>query len=165
MTRWQRENLTYSFIALASIAMLIWVIPAQMPPYPGYGVEASLLPNVSVGIILALSLLALGRNALAYWIEKEIDANDTTYPDEEQSGSYSQVGRVHLWHLAKFLVPCALLMPAMQWTGFIPAGIAFLLLIQYLCGQRRLLISASVAIVSVLLVHSAMTYVLRVPLP
>ena len=35
------------------------------------------------------------------------------------------------------MIPCVLLMPAMKWVGFIPAGLVFMLLIQYLCGQRK----------------------------
>jgi hypothetical protein len=165
MTRIARDNLTYGLIALGCLALLFWIIPAQMPEYPGYGVPASVLPNVATGIMLVLSLLMLLRNALSHLMARPISPEEREYPEDDQKGNYSQVGRVRLWHLSKFIVPCALLMPAMQWLGFIPAGIAFMLLIQYLCGQRRPVLLLVVSVGSVLLVYAAMRYALGVPLP
>ena len=60
MTKSKRENIISGGIALGSVVFLLWIIPAYSPPYPGYGVSASLLPNVTVGIILALSVIVAG---------------------------------------------------------------------------------------------------------
>ena len=65
MTELQRDTLAYGVVAAASAYLLIWIIPAYTPEYPGYGVPASLLPDIAAGFMLALSLLGLGRAALS----------------------------------------------------------------------------------------------------
>ena len=57
MTELQRDTLAYGVVAAASAYLLIWIIPAYTPEYPGYGVPASLLPDIAAGFMLALSLL------------------------------------------------------------------------------------------------------------
>ena len=123
MTELQRDTLAYGVVAAASAYLLIWIIPAYTPEYPGYGVPASLLPDIAAGFMLALSLLGLGRAALSW-------------RKAEKSGGDGQTA-VRWRHLACFLIPCALLMPAMSLFGFLPAGIAFMVVIQIGCGQRR----------------------------
>ncbi|MDI6725512.1 MAG: tripartite tricarboxylate transporter TctB family protein [Smithellaceae bacterium] len=159
MTIRQRENIIYGGIALGSLILLGWVIPAHSPPYPGYGVSAALVPNVTAGIMLTLAVLSLGRNL---WSGRAAGANAG---EEKPSGAAYREDRVHLGHLARFMVPSALLMPAMKWVGFIPAGLAFMLLIQYLCGQRKPGPAALTAAVSVFLIYALMRYGLGVPMP
>ena len=65
MTELQRDTLAYGVVAAASACLLVWIIPAHTPEYPGYGVPASLLPDIAAGFMLALSLLGLGRAALS----------------------------------------------------------------------------------------------------
>jgi len=165
MTRRQRDNLIFIFIALGSVIFLKWVIPAYTPPYPGYGVKASLLPNIAVSIILIISIIVLITNLLTYILKKEVPAEDAEYPDENESGGSVQTGKINLLHLAKFLIPSALLMPAMQWMGFIPAGIIFMLVIQYFCGRREPVAAVVVAVATVLLIYTAMRYGFGVPMP
>lgn len=155
--RERRENLVYGGIALGSVVFLLWVIPAYSPPYPGYGVSASLLPNLTIGTILALSVLALVRNLLAYSVERSKGSAVTEKTRTED--------KVHLWHLTRFMIPCALLMPAVKWVGFIPAGVVFMLAIQYLCGQRRPVTLVLVAACTVGVLYVAMRYGLSVPMP
>lgn len=152
-----RENLAYCFTALGSVVFLVWLIPAYTPPYPGYGVPAHFTPNIAVSIILILSILALVRNLVAHLSRKIQLAEDV--------GCTQTRGPVQWRHLALFMVPCVLVMPAMQLVGFIPAGIAFMLLIQYLCGQRRPVIAVVVAVVTVGVLYAAMRYGLGVPMP
>jgi len=159
MTIRQRDNLIFGFIALGSVAFLLWIIPAYSPPYPGYGVSASLLPNVTIGTMLVLSVLALMRNILSYLLVK------SKKPEGSQSGNTSQVDKVYLWHLARFMIPCILLMPAMQWVGFIPAGLVFMLVIQYFCGQRKPVSAVLVAVGLVGFLYAVMRYGLGVPMP
>jgi len=162
MTRRKRDNLTYGGIVVGCGAFLLWVIPTQTPPYPGYGVSAALLPNVAFGIILVLAGLLLLDNLLAYRAEKLKGPAD---PEERASQEIKPDDKVHFWRLALFMIPCILLMPAMQWIGFIPAGIAFMLFFQFLCGQRKPLTFALVAVVPVLIIYAAMRYGLGVPMP
>lgn len=165
MTMRKRENLTYGGIALGSVVFLLWIIPAYTPPYPGYGVSAALLPNVAVGIILVLSVLALLRNVLSHSSAKSLNSEESQFPEEDQSGDNSQEGRVHLWHLARFFIPCFLVLPAMKWVGFIPAGLVFVLVIQYLCGQRKLVPTVLVPVGTVGIMYVALRYGLSVPMP
>lgn len=162
MTGKKRENLVYGGVALGSLVFLIWIIPTFTPPYPGYGVSSALLPNVAFGIILALSVLSLVRDLLAYRAEK---SEEPATPEQGQSGDISHEDRVHLWHLARFMIPCVLLMPAMQLVGFIPGGLLFMLLIQYLCGQRKPVTLVLVAVLTVGLMYVAMRYGLGIPMP
>ena len=159
MTKTTRDNFIFGGIVLSSLVFLLWIIPAQTPEYPGYGVPASLVPNVTVGIILVLSAMVLLRNILSFVLAK------STSSEEKQLRVNIQVDRVHLWHLVCFMIPCLLLMPAMQWAGFIPAGIVFMLVIQYLCGQRKPVQVALVAVVPVCIMYLAMRYGLGVPMP
>ena len=148
MTQAQRDTISYGTIAVFSSALLIWIIPAWSPEYPGYGVPATLLPNIAAGFMLVLSLLGLIRAVLA-----------------RTSASGGSVERIHWKHIAVFLIPCVLLMPAMARIGFIPAGIVFMLWIQHACGQRRWLTMAVVAVVPVAVVYARMRYCLGVPMP
>ena len=151
MTELQRDTLAYGVVAAASAYLLIWIIPAYTPEYPGYGVPASLLPDIAAGFMLALSLLGLGQAALSR-------------RKAEKSGRGRQTA-VRWRHLACFLIPCALLMPAMSLFGFLPAGIAFMGVIQIGCGQRRWLPMTLVAVAPVLLVYAIMRFGLGVPMP
>lgn len=157
MTARIRENLVYGTIALASLVFLIWVIPTYTPAYPGYGVPASMVPNVTVGGILLLSALALVRNLIVLARSRQQESRE-----ENQDG---QVDRVHLLHLVKFMLPCILLMPAMKWLGFLPAAIMFMLVIQYCCNQRKPVALILVALVPVGTIYVAMRFLLGVPMP
>lgn len=159
MTSRVRENLITGGVGLGALVFLIWVIPAYTPPYPGYGVPSSLVPNVAVGAILALSVLALARN-----IVSDIWAKSNN-PVESRSGNTSHVDRVNLRHLSLFMIPCVLLMPAMKWIGFIPAGLVFMLMIQYFCGQRKPVPAVLVPVCTVGILYVAMRYGLGVPMP
>lgn len=64
MTNAQRENYGYGGMAVASLILLLWLIPSYSPEYPGYGVPATLVPNLAAGFILLLALLGLAHNML-----------------------------------------------------------------------------------------------------
>lgn len=159
MTEKKRDNLVSGGVAIGSVFFLAWVIPTFTPPYPGYGVSSALLPNVAFGSILVLSLLSLGYNIFSHFKAK------LTNPEAGQSEDIRSEDRVYLWHLASFMIPCILLMPTMKWMGFIPSGLLFMLLMQYLCGQRKPVTAVLVAICSVGLMYAAMRYGLSVPMP
>lgn len=160
MTIRQRDNITYASLIAASIVFLVWVIPTFTPPYPGYGVPTDLLPNVAVGITLALSCLALVKNLL-----KGARAGEGETPGKGDLAEVNPEEGVHLIHLLSFMVPCALLMPAMQYFGFLPAALVFLGIIQFLCGQRSPVQGVLVAVSAAGLLYLAMRYGLGVPMP
>lgn len=222
MTERQRDMLAYGVVALAAGNLLLWIIPACTPEYPGYGVPASLLPNIAAGFMLALSLLGLARAALASRAERRETAtapgpvqaapakakrpgNETarviptasapgvpaeaparaaeaalrepvagekagadgaaSQPEKAEATPLPTASRIQWLHLARFLIPCALLMPAMSWLGFIPAGVIFMAVIQCFCGQRRPLAFGLVAVLPVLAVYAVMRFGLGVPMP
>lgn len=152
MTTDRRNLISYTFVAAFSVAMLVWGIPAYSPEYPGYGVPASTLPNVAAGFMLFLSALGLLQTLLG---SRHAGKKEETAP----------VASIRWGHLARFFVPCILLMPAMKLVGFIPAGIAFLVLIQLFCGQKKPLVLLLVAVVPVLVMYGLMRYGLGVPMP
>ena len=125
MTVRERENYIYAGIALGCLIFLLWAIPANSPPYPGYGLPTTLVPNVAVGFILLLAVAELIKNYIAYKVKK---TPSEPIPEKDKA---------RLWHFTKIMVPCILLLPAMKWMGFLPAGALFILLMQYYCGQRN----------------------------
>lgn len=158
VTNTQRDNIGYAIVILLSCIFLIWVIPTYTPPYPGYGVSTSLLPNVAVGAILFLAGLGLVRNLLAARLSKK----NNSVAEEE---ACRPADAIHWLHIARFFIPCALLLPAMAYIGFIPAGIIFMVILQYFCGQRKPFTMALVAVIPVLIVYAAMRWALGVPMP
>ena len=161
MTGKTRDNLVAGGISLGSVFSLLWVIPTYTPPYPGYGVSSALLPNIVFGIILTFSMLSLGTNIFFHYRAKSSDS-EKDRPVEEEIRSED---KVHLWHFVSFMIPCILVMPAMKWLGFIPGGLLFLLLMQYLCGQRKLFTMGIVAVCTVGVMYLAMRYGLGIPMP
>lgn len=162
MTRIKRDNLVSSIISLVCVIFLIWVIPAFTPEYPGYGLSSRLLPNVVFGAILVLSVLQLAQNLL---IDLGGEIEKSTSPGKSLSGDIPREDRVHLWHLISFMLPCFLLMPFMRWVGFILGGFLFMMLMQYLCGQRKPVTMLTVAVCTVGLSYAAMRYGLGIPMP
>jgi len=61
MTQTLRNGISYSIVALFSGSLLLWIIPGWSPEYPGYGVPATLLPNIAAGFMLVLALLGILR--------------------------------------------------------------------------------------------------------
>ncbi|MDR2055616.1 MAG: tripartite tricarboxylate transporter TctB family protein [Desulfovibrio sp.] len=148
----QRDITGYCIVILCSLAFLLWLIPGNMPEHPGYGIPASLLPSVAALCMLALALAGLFRCYLTLRKDSQTDKSRLFLP-------------AHPLHLPVFILPCALLMPAMSHAGFIPAGIAFMIIIQLACRQRRPLILVAVAVAPVLAVYATMRFALGVPMP
>jgi len=163
VTRLTRDTSTYVFILIASIYMLGWIIPEYTPPYPGYGASPALVAYVAVGIIAVMAVLALIRNALAIWGNKPLSPAEGEYPKDDDG--FSQVGRVDLLHLARFLIPPALLFYGFDTIGYISTSILFMLLLQYLVGRREIVPAFVVALATVAFMYVAMRYGFGVPVP
>lgn len=163
MTRLSRDTTTYVFILIASIYMLGWIIPEQTPPYPGYGASPALVAYVAVGIIAVMAILALIRNAMAIWGNKPLSPAEGEYP--EDGSGFSQVGRVSLLHLARFLIPPILLFYGFDTIGYIATSFLFMLLLQYLVGRREIVPALVVAFATVAFMYVAMRYGFGVPVP
>lgn len=165
MTRQQRNKVAYIVILIFSAVMLIWAIPTYTPPYPGYGASPALVPNVSVGIIVVMSILALGRNVLAKRSGKAMSADETEFGDDAEAGGFTQVGRISLVYLGKFIVPCALLIIGIEYIGYLPAAFLFMLVIQFVIGSRKMGQSVVVAVAAVGVMYVTMRYGFGVPIP
>jgi len=145
--------------------MLVWFIPNYTPPYPGYGASPALVPNVSVAIMLLMSILSLVRNAISKVRGKPLPLGDSVFPEDEKTSGFTQVGRVKLSHLLSFLVPCALLVIAIEYIGYLPAAFLFMLIIQYVIGSRTIVQPIIVSICSVAVLYIVMRYGFGVPIP
>lgn len=145
-----REKITSAAIALFSLVLLAVVIPRDTPPYQGYGVSPALIPNIAAGLMLLLSLIRL--------LGKKVS------PTREGENGRVSPARTAA-HLAKFFLPCFLLLPGMTRIGFIPAGLVFMLVMQYLCGQRNPLTMLLVGVLTVGGLYLAMVYGFKVPMP
>ena len=165
MTRVQRETTAYVAIAVTCVALLVWVIPAFTPAYPGYGASPALVPNVAVGLTLVMAVLELVRAGVGHWSGRARPVQDTEYPEDTDAGGFSQLGRLRLGHLARFMIPCALLLPAMNWIGFLPSSVLFLLAIQYLIGGFKPVRAIVLAVMVAGLMYAAIRYGFNVPVP
>lgn len=165
MTRVKRDTIAYLAIIAFCIVMLVWAIPKYTPAYPGYGASPALVPNVSVGIMLAMAILALIRNALATFANKPLPPEESKFPDESTEGGFTQIGRIKLVHLISFVVPCTLLIIGIEYIGYLPAAFLFLLLIQYVIGNRSFVQPVLVSTITVGLMYVAMRYGFGVPIP
>jgi len=146
--------------------MLTWAIPTYTPDYPGYGASPALVANVSVSVMLFMACLSLVRIGLALYMKKPIPAEESEFPEDmEEDSGFTQVGRVNLHHLALFMVPCVLLVVAIDYIGYVPAAFAFLMILQFAIGSRKWIQSTVVAVVLVAVLYVVMRYGFGVPIP
>ncbi len=165
MTRVQRDILAYVLIILISMVLLGWAIPVYTPPYPGYGASPALVPNVAVGVILIMAVLAIVRTVMAVRGGAALRETESTYPDDGDNSGFTQVGRLNIVHLAKFVVPAVLFVVGINTIGYLPSALGFLLLLQYLVGARNPVTIVLLAVVVVALMYAAMRYGFGVPIP
>ena len=145
--------------------MLTWGIPSYTPPYPGYGASPALVPNVSVSVILLMSVLVLLRNAVAKTQDNRLPPEETDYPEDEQTTGFTQVGRVKLPHLLSLMIPCALLVIGIEFIGYIPTACLFMIAIQYVIGSRKTVQMFIVSIAAVAVLYMTMRFGIGVPIP
>ena len=162
MTRIQREVVSYLVISAFSILMLVWAIPKYTPAWPGYGASPALVPVVSVCVMLVMSVLALLRIVITRNSGKKNAPQETE--DSEQSG-FTQAGGIDLLHLARFIIPCVLLIVGIDYIGYLPAAFLFMLVIQFVVGKPKIFRSLAVATVAVTVMYIVMRYGFGVPVP
>ena len=165
MNRVQRDILAYVFVALASVLLLNWAIPAYTPPYPGYGASPALVPNVVVAVMLVMAILGIVRSTVTLRNPSAPSGEETTFPEEEGGSGFTQVGRVDIIHLAKFMIPAALFVTGINTIGYIPSALGFVVLVQYLVGARNPVKIVILSVTAVALMYVAMRYGFGVPIP
>ncbi|MCK4897268.1 MAG: tripartite tricarboxylate transporter TctB family protein [Anaerolineales bacterium] len=166
MTRIKRDAIAYLVIAGFCMLMLTWGIPTYTPPYPGYGASPALVPNVSVGVMLFMACLSLLRIGVAVFMNKPIPAEESEFPEDiEEGAGFTQVGRVKLYHLASTVIPCVLLVVAIEYIPYIFVSIVFLMVFQYVIGVREWVQSIVVSVILTAVLYIVMRYGFGVPVP
>ena len=166
MTRTNRDILGYVVVIAFCALLLAWAIPTYTPEYPGYGAPADLVPVVATWVMLVMALISLLRNVIAVYLNKPIPAEESEFPEDmEEGGGFTQVGRVNLLHLGGIMIPCILLVVAIDYVGYNPASLVFLLLLQFIIGSRRWLQSIIIAVALVAVLYIIMRYGFGVPVP
>ena len=166
MTRIKRDAIAYLVIAGFSILMLTWGIPTYTPEYPGYGASPALVPNVSVGVILFMACLSLLRIGVASYMNKSISADESEFPEDMgESAGFTQVGRVKLRHLFSTMIPCILLVVAIEYIAYIFVSFIFLMIFQYVIGNRKWIQSIVVSVALTAVLYIVMRYGFGVPVP
>lgn len=147
----------YGLLLGLGVALLVWVIPAFTPRPSGYGISPAALPNLLAGTITVLAVWLL----ISTWRASRMSGKAAA----RSRLDLAPVGARQLLHLARFAVVLFGAFPLMELAGFFPGSVAVLVLLQYLCGQRRLIPMLVVAVAAAGLVYTAVRYALNVPLP
>ncbi len=166
MTRVKRDSIAYLLIVGFCILMLAWAIPTYTPAYPGYGASPALMLNVSVYVMLFMAILSLIRISVAVYTNRPVCSEEREFPEDlEGDDGFTQVGRMNLLHLARVMIPCVLLVVAIEYIGYALASFAFLMILQYLIGSRKWLQSTILSSVLVAVLYIVMRYGFGVPVP
>lgn len=166
MIRTKRDAIAYLVIVGFCILMLTWGIPTYTPDYPGYGASPALVPNVSVGVILFMACLSLLRIGVAVFMNKPIPAEESEFPEDMEEGAgFTQIGRVKLQHLASTMVPCILLVVAIEYISYMFVSFIFLMIFQYVIGSRKWIQSIVVSVILTAVLYIVMRYGFGVPVP
>lgn len=166
MTRIKRDSIAYLVIAGFCLVMLAWGIPTYTPDYPGYGASPALVPNVAVGVMLFMACLSLIRIGVAVYMNKPIPAEESEFPEDmEDDAGFTQIGRVKLQHLASTMIPCVLLVVAIEYVAYMFVSFAFLMIFQYVIGNRNWVQSIVVSVILTAVLYIVMRYGFGVPVP
>lgn len=145
-----RTNIASSvFSLLFGILLLGWLIPAQTPEYPGFGLPASLLPDILAWIMIFCAAANLLKTI-------------ATGAGRDKAASISLTTFVHC---LAFLVVLAASMSLMRLVGYFAGGAAVMAACCLLCGERRPLRLAVVTAATIFLVWAALWKGLGVMLP
>lgn len=165
MTRINRDSIGYLVVVGFCIVMLTWGIPTYTPAYPGYGASPALVPIVSVSVMLFMACLSLIRIVLAKYMKKPIPAEEGQFPEDMEGDGFTQVGRVKLKQLASIIIPCVLLVVAIEYIGYMLASLAFLMILQFAIGSRKWVQMTVLSIVLTAVLYIVMRYGFGVPVP
>lgn len=166
MTRIKRDLIAYLVIIGFCILMLVWGIPTYTPPYPGYGASPALVPNVAVGVMLFMACLSLFRFGVSAFMNKTIPVQESKFPEDmDEDSGFTQIGRVKLQHLASTMIPCVLLVVAIEYVAYIFVSFVFLMIFQYVIGNRNWTQSILVSAILTAVLYIVMRFGFGVPVP
>jgi len=166
VTRIKRDTIAYLLVVGFCVVMLSWAIPTYTPAYPGYGASPALVTNVAVGIMLSMAILSLLTIAISVFTNKPLPPEESEFPEDlKDGGGFTQVGRVNIMQLGRIMIPCVLLLLAIDLIGYALASFAYLMILQYAIGNRKWLQSFVVSVTLTLLLYIIMRYGFGVPVP
>jgi len=139
----------YSILTAFSLLLIFWVVPSQTPPGLGYGLEPSFLPYILSTVMLVCTAWLLIKTLLT---------------KSRQQGP-SDLKIESFFQLLKYIPLFFITFPLMTWIGFIPASIIVLSILQYLVGQRNILLIVAISVGGTLLTYALILYGVRMPLP
>ncbi|WP_077073874.1 tripartite tricarboxylate transporter TctB family protein [Mailhella massiliensis] len=137
------------FSILFGIILLVWIIPTQTPEWPGYGMPASMLPNILAWIIIISASINLIKVFL------------TGYG----KGQEAPLSPRMFAHLLGFVAILAAAMPLMSLCGYFIGGAIIMLTLCLLCGERNPIRLIIVAAATLLVIWAALWKGLSVLLP
>ncbi len=145
-----RTHIISSMLAiLFGIALLAWIIPTQTPEYPGYGMPASLLPNILAWIIIVSATINLTK----------------TIVTGSGKNAPARISIKEFAHLLCFLAVLGAAMPLMELCGFFIGSIITMICLCLLCGERKPIRLAIVSACTIICVWAGMWKGLSVMLP
>ena len=145
-----RVNLiVYGTLTAFSLSLIFWLVPLQTPPGLGYGLEPSFLPYILSTVMLICSAWLLIK---------------TLFTRMRQQGP-SELKKESFFQLLKYIPLFFITFPLMTWIGFVPASIIILSVLQYLAGQRSILVIAIISVGITLFAYASILYGMRIPLP
>ncbi|MDH5231117.1 MAG: tripartite tricarboxylate transporter TctB family protein [Gammaproteobacteria bacterium] len=166
MTRINRDIIAYLVIIGFCILMLTWGIPTYTPAYPGYGASPALVPIVSISVMLFMACLSMFRCCVAVFMNRPLPIEESKFPEElNEEGGFTQVGRVKLYHLVSIMIPCVLLVVAIEYIAYIFVSFVFLMIFQYVIGSRKWGQSIVVSVSLTAVLYIVMRYGFGVPVP
>jgi len=166
VTRIKRDSIAYLAIIGFCILMLTWGIPTYTPDYPGYGASPALVANVSVGIMMFMAGLSLLNIGVAVYMSKPMPVEESEFPEDmEEDAGFTQVGRVKLKHLASTMIPCILLVVAIEYIPYVFVSFIFLITFQYVIGSRNWIQLIVVSVILTAVLYIVMRYGFGVPIP
>lgn len=166
MARVKREMIASLVISVFCIIMLTWGIPTYTPEYPGYGASSALVPNVCISVMLFMACLSLLRYSMALFMKKPMSAQELHFAEDlGDNAGFTQEGRVKLKHLTSTLIPCVLLVVAIEYIAYMFVSFAFLMVFQYVIGSRNWVQSTLVSVILTAVLYIVMRYGFGVPVP
>lgn len=146
-----QTTLLAGYLILAALAglLIVWGIPATTPHYSGYGMHPAVLPYMLATLLLVCMLIC----AWKVWRSQEGADEPTPLP-------------MRRWkHLMVYTVVLLAAMPMMEQAGFFLGSVVVLAALQWLAGQRNLVVLTSVAVGVSGVTWAVLWYGLKAPLP
>lgn len=152
----QRADLiTGIIIAGLSLWLLLYAIPVHTGEGLGYGLSPAGLPKIMAMSLLCLALVQIGNTVMQ--LSKRRSARD----EQKAPG----IGISHGIFWAKIILLLAISLIGMNLIGFIVGATFFMVVFQYLSGQRNYLVLCLLAIGIPVILRLAFWYGMGILLP